>query len=230
MSRVQISADIEYPESDGEPMGETDLHIAWMFRLRDLLKHRYRNERVYVACNLLMYYEEGDPRKFLVPDAFVVNDCEPGMRRTYRIWDEGRVPDIVFEVTSKATRSEDEKHKPEKYAQIGIRELVLYDPTGDYLENRLQAYRLEHDSYVRVEPDSSGVLESEELNVQLFLNNGELVLRDRTTGELLLTRAESAEAQLEAERAALEAEHSAREEAEAEVRRLREELKRLGGT
>jgi hypothetical protein len=35
-------AEIEYPETDGKPMGETDVHRLWMIRLYDLLKHRYR--------------------------------------------------------------------------------------------------------------------------------------------------------------------------------------------
>jgi Uma2 family endonuclease len=251
MSRIQIPADIEYPESDGEPMGETDLHIAWMFRLRDLFMYRYRGENVYVACNLLMYYEEGNPQKFLVPDVFVVKDCDPGMRRTFRIWDEERIPDVVFEVTSKATRADDESFKPQRYAQIGVRELVLYDPTGDYLQTQLQLYRLEDGVYVRVEPDVNGALESEELNLLVLLDDGELVLRDRTSGQSLRTHGEAAEelaqaaqaktqaaqaktqaaeAQAQAAESRAAAESAAREKAEAEIRRLREELRRLGRT
>jgi Uma2 family endonuclease len=272
MSRIQIPADIEYPESDGEPMGETDLHIAWMFRLRDLFMYRYRGANVYVACNLLMYYEEGNPQKFLVPDVFVVKDCDPGMRRTFRIWDEERIPDVVFEVTSKATRADDESVKPERYAQIGVRELVLYDPTGDYLQTQLQLYRLEDGVYVRVESDVNGALESEELNLRLLLDDGDLVLCDQTTGQPLLTHGEAAEALAQAAEARAQAaeeqtqaaaaqtraaeerarsadahaqaakaltqvaeskaaaESAAREKAEAEIRRLREQLKRLGRT
>ena len=288
MSRIQSPpvADIEYPESDGEPMGETDLHIAWMFRLRDLFMYRYRGANVYVACNLLMYYEEGNPQKFLVPDVFVVKDCDPGMRRTFRIWDEERIPDVVFEVTSKATRADDESVKPERYAQIGVRELVLYDPTGDYLQTQLQLYRLEDGVYVRVESDVNGALESEELNLRLLLDDGDLVLCDQTTGQPLLTHGEAAEALAQAAEARAQAaeeqtqaaaaqtraaeeqtqaaeeqtqaaeerarsadahaqaakaltqvaeskaaaESAAREKAEAEIRRLREQLKRLGRT
>ena len=215
MSRIQIPTDIEYPESDGEPMGETDLHIAWMFRLRDLFKYRYRNEQVYVACNLLMYYEEGNPRKFLVPDVFVVKDCDPGMRRTFRIWDEQRTPNIVFEVTSKATRTDDQSIKPQSYARIGVRELVLYDPTGDYLQTRLQLYRLEDGAYVRVEADANGALMSEELDLQLFLDNGDLVLRDQTTGQPVLTHGEAAEAQAQAADARTQAAEEQAQAAEA---------------
>jgi hypothetical protein len=67
---------IDYPESDGKPMGETDWHIDWTLRLRDMLKYRYRDQRVYVGSDLLLYYHEGVPRDFVVPDGFVVLDCD----------------------------------------------------------------------------------------------------------------------------------------------------------
>jgi hypothetical protein len=61
MSLASTTTDIEYPESDGMPMGETDLHIEWMFRLRALMRYRYRGQWAYVASNLLLYYEQGNP-------------------------------------------------------------------------------------------------------------------------------------------------------------------------
>ena len=103
MSLIDTATEIEYPESDGRPMGETDLHRDWMIRLLDMLKYRYRGQRVYVASDLLVYYQEGDPKRYVVPDEFVVLDCEPGRRRTFKIWEEGKVPNVVIEVTSKGT-------------------------------------------------------------------------------------------------------------------------------
>ena len=70
MSLVSNDAAIDYPESDGRPMGETDWHIEWTLRLRDMLKLRYRGQKVYVASDLLIYYHEGVPRDFVVPDGF----------------------------------------------------------------------------------------------------------------------------------------------------------------
>jgi len=73
-----------------------------------------------VASNLLVYYEEGDPSKVVVPDDFVVKDSDPNRRRTFKIWEEGKAPDVVFEVTSRGTRQEDRQWKPQKYARIGV--------------------------------------------------------------------------------------------------------------
>ena len=103
MSLTHLLTDVEYPETDGQPMGETDLHRAWMIRIYDLLKYRYRNQRAYIGSDLLLYYVEGVPRKFVVPDDFIVLDSDPGFRRVFKTSEEGRVPNVVFEVTSRCT-------------------------------------------------------------------------------------------------------------------------------
>ncbi|MBW3597944.1 MAG: Uma2 family endonuclease [Planctomycetes bacterium] len=108
MSAIETKTEIEYPESDGLPMGETDLHQWWMIRIADLLRWRYQGQRVYVSGNLLIYPEEGNNLRHVAPDCFVVLDCEPGFRRTYKVWKEGKPPDVVSEVTSSSTRRQDE--------------------------------------------------------------------------------------------------------------------------
>ena len=76
-----VQLEVRYPESDGEPLcppprepkGETDIHIEEMLEARLALKDRYRDDpQVYVAGNLLMYYEEGNPAARFSPDVFVV--------------------------------------------------------------------------------------------------------------------------------------------------------------
>lgn len=197
MSLQSPSIEVVYPESDGKPMGETDLHRDWMVRIIDLLKHRYAGQRVYVSGDLLVYYQEGNPRKFVVPDAFVVKDCDPGPRRTFLIWKEERVPNVVFETTSLASKKKDTRDKPELYARLGIPEYFVYDPTADYLDPPLAGYRLTPAGYVRLEPDARGRLRSEELSVELLLEDGELAVYDAASGERLLTEAEAAEAEVE---------------------------------
>jgi Uma2 family endonuclease len=239
------TTDIEYPASDGKPMGETDVHRGWMIRLIDMLMYRYRAQRVYVSGDLLVYYEEGNPRKFVVPDVFVVKDCDPGQRRVFKIWEELRVPNTVFEMTSRKTKRQDQAVKPQVYAGLRIPEYFLYDPTGDYLNPRLQGHRLVEDRYCPIEPDTTGALVCEQLDLLLRLESGRLELFDRSSGERLLTEGEAERAarereqqareaerlvreaqhrDLEAERLILEEERRARLAAEAEVERLRKLL------
>jgi Uma2 family endonuclease len=193
-------------------MGETDMHRDWMFRILELLKHRYRGERVYVSSDLLVYFEEGNPRKFVVPDVFVVKDCEPCRRRVFKTWEEGRTPDVVWEVTSQSTKREDESFKPQSYTRIGVKEYFLYDPTGEYLVPPLVGFRLQDGDYIRIDPDDSGAILCRELGILLHLEGDKLVLTDSQTGDQLLTGTEAAHARAQA--------------AEDEVRRLRAQLNR----
>jgi Uma2 family endonuclease len=121
---IRVST-VNYPESDGKPMGETDRHRDAMVRHIELLKYHYRGQKVYVSGDLLVYYEEGNSKKYVVPDAFVVKGIEPGRRRIYRIWMEGKAPDVVIETTSRKTMRKDTVVKPALYAQLGIQEYFL---------------------------------------------------------------------------------------------------------
>jgi Uma2 family endonuclease len=229
MSIVQAEVEqIEYPESDGKPMAETDVHRDWMWRILDILRQRYRGQQVYVASNLFVYYEEGDPSKSVAPDDFVVKDCDPSRRRTFQIWDEGgKVPDVAIEVTSRSTRRDDRSFKPQIYRQIGVKEYFLYDPTAEYLRPPLQGFRLEHGDYRRIKPDATGALRCEELDITLRLDGRDLVLSDGTSGQVLLTEAEAEAAGRRRAVAARKRAEEARKAAEARAADLEAELQRL---
>jgi len=241
MTRAAKPREIYYPESDGKPMGETDIHRWWMIHIYDVLKHRYRDQDVYIGSDLLLYYVEGDPKKFVVADDFLVLDCKSDKRRTFQIWAEGRVPNVVIEVTSRKTKRQDQAVKPQIYAQIGVKELFLYDPTLDYLTTALQGYRLQDDQYVPIECNARGAIECQELGIWLRLDRERLVMLDAATGKELLTDAESLERDIleaRAENAAVRAENAeVRAEnaelrarlAELEIERLRQQLRQRGG-
>jgi Uma2 family endonuclease len=222
MSSVINVSHVHYPESDGKPMGETDEHRQAMIRHIEILEDFFQGQRVYVSGDLLVYYEQGNPRKFVVPDAFVVKELTPKMRRFYKIWVEGKVPSVVIETTSRKTRRKDTVDKPQLYARLGVNEYFLFDPHQEYLDPPLQGHRLTGSTYVQIVPDSDGCLVSEELGLRLCVADGLLQFYRVDTGERLLTRAERATH--EAERA--DRESQARQAAEAEVARLREELAR----
>ncbi|NLX95513.1 MAG: Uma2 family endonuclease [Rhodopirellula sp.] len=220
---------VYYPESDGKPTGETDLHREEMFRLIHSLQRFYAGGKVYVSGNLLLYYEQGNPKKFVVPDVFVVNQIEPHPRRVYKVWVERKVPDVIIEVTSRKTKKTDATKKPDLYRQLRVPEYYLFDPTQDYLDPPLQGYRAAGEQYEPVAPDPQGSLVSEQLAMRLEVRDQHLVLCRLDTGERLLTDEEAWQRSEEARRVAeagREAEAEARRAAEAELARLREELRR----
>ena len=212
------SLEIVYPESDGKPMAESDLHRDWMVRIIELLKAHFAGQRVYVSGNLLIYYVEGDPKKCVAPDAFVVKDCDPRRRKIYKLWEEGKPPNFVLETTSDSTQSEDLQHKMRLYARLGVAEYFLYDPLGDWLEPPLLGYRMVGGGYVPLEPGDNGGILSEELGISFRLEEGQLALYDGMTGKRLQTNAEEV-AKVK----------SQLQQAEAQVKALQEELNRLRG-
>jgi Uma2 family endonuclease len=206
---------IHYPETDGKPMAETDVHIDVLIYLREALKDYFRDEpQVYVAGNMLLYYEEGNPAACVAPDVFVVQGVAKEERRTYRLWEEGQPPTVVFEITSRGTRLEDLGTKRALYAMLGVQEYFVYDPLGEYLRPPLQGYRLQEGEYQRMSPAGEGRLASQVLGLELRVEEGRLRLVNPATAERLLTPAEA---------------HAARRAAEAELERVRAELAHLRG-
>jgi Uma2 family endonuclease len=162
MNAIPLEDEIFYPESDGEPMAETQLHLQEMIYLLDALEERFLDEPgVFVGGNLSFYYEQGVKDAVVAPDAFVAKGLADGkaLRRKYLLWEERQLPCFAAEVTSETTRKRDERDgtKWKLYERLGIEEYFLFDPDGDYLNPRLQAYRLAGGRYrpIAPEPDSS---------------------------------------------------------------------------
>ncbi len=168
-----------YPESDGQPMAESDVHRDLMIALIAMLREYFRDDpQVYISGNLFLYYQEGDPRRVVAPDVFVVKGVPGDNRRIYKLWEEGQPPDVVFEVTSPSTRSEDLRSKHDLYERLGVSEYFLFDPLDEYLRPPFQGYRLEQDRYVPLRPAEDGSLWSAVLGLELHPRGEHLRLFD----------------------------------------------------
>ena len=229
---------LEYPSGDGKPMAENDAQLAAiLYGIGALRVYFESREDVYVSGDLLMYYEEGNPRVSVAPDVFVVFGVEDRVRKHYKVWEEGKGPDFVLEVASKSTWREDLGPKREVYARLGVKEYWQYDPTGEYFTPVLQGLRLAGDTYVRqlavTSPDGALTLTSETLGLELCATGGEMRFRDPATGRMLLSHGEAdaarrkeaaarrdAESRAEATAARAEWEAAARRAAEARVAEL----------
>ena len=132
-----------YPSSDGEPMGENDV-ICWlMASTLDMLRRYYQNdENVYVSSNSFVYYVKDDPTQRVAPDLYVVKGVSSRKRPNYKIFDEGVVPQVVFEFTTESSRYKDLGTKKGLYEVLGVKEYYLYDPAGEYLSPSFRAFRL----------------------------------------------------------------------------------------
>jgi len=179
---------VHYPETDGKPMAETDLHRDNLFGVLYSLQWYFRNrDDVYVSGNLFVYYEEGNPKKCVAPDVFVVFSVPKRRRRVYLVWEEGKGLDVVFEFTSRKTRNEDFGRKMDIYRGIlGVRELFIFDPLREYLVPPLVGYYRRGDRWVREEPKGDRLV-SEVLGLEIVMVGEMLRLFDPKTGQFLPT-------------------------------------------
>lgn len=206
----ELATEIEYPDTDGLPMAESDFQRQYLTYAVEVLRIHFQDYAdVYVSGNLFIYYEQGNPKAVVAPDVFVVFGVAKRDRFSYKLWEENKAPEFVLEITSKSTLSEDQGVKRGVYAFLGIREYFQYDPTGDYLEPQLKGLRLVEGNYLPIPAtalsDGSLLLVSEVLGLELRLQAGSLRFYNQVIGEKLLTHQESERARAEAERARAEA-------------------------
>jgi Uma2 family endonuclease len=202
--------DAKYPDSDGRPMGDTDFHNLALTYLRQGLEDHFAGvPDVYVASNLILYYQEGDPAKRRDPDVLVAKKVGKHRRRFFRIWEEKAVPRVLWEVVSRKTWRIDVGEKRRLYARLGVQEYFLFDPEIRYLNPPLQGFRLVKGKSVPMKPNADGSLTSKELGLRFLADGDRVRLFDVKTGQEILSRRERAEAEMfraarEKERADLE--------------------------
>lgn len=206
---------VAYLESDGTPIAETGFHVTLIAYFLTMLRTFFlsRND-VYVGGNMFMYYREDIPAKKVAPDLFVVFGVPNHERRIWKIWEEGKGPDVVFEFTSKSTWDEDLGSKKGLYNWLGVKEYFLFDPLDEYLKPRLQGFHLVQEDYHTIQPGEAGELTSHLLGLRLQVQGDELQLFRQDTNEQLLPPLEVA---------------AALETAEREIARLQAELEQLRG-
>jgi Uma2 family endonuclease len=236
---------IELLETDGEPL-ESDWHRIAMNVLIDSVKYHLRHRHdFYVGGNMFVYFslEEARNRDFRGPDFFFVDGVpsEP-LRPYWAVWMEGgRYPDMIIELLSPKTATEDRTTKKAVYERVfHTTEYYCYDPATQQLEG----WRLVGGRYQPLEPNAQGWLWCEQLQLWLgtwvgaYLTNQATWLRFYDSeGRLVPVPAEVAEAEhqqaeaerqrAEAERQRAEAERQRAEAAEAELAQLRARLAQL---
>lgn len=203
--KLKKQTEIHYPESDGKPMAETDVHREQMNYLIETLKVHFQSRTdVYVSGNIMFYYEEGNPRKVFSPDVLVCFGVSGEDRRTYKLWEEKQFPQVVFEISSRGTWGDDLNRKWFLFQQFGVKEYYIFDPEYDYLPEPLIAYRLKRGELKQVPIKNSRIF-SEEIGLEIVDTGKGLRLYNPETKQFMRTLSES----------------------ENEIARLREELQKL---
>ena len=144
---------IVYPSGDGEPVAESYAHMYVMFVTLEVLRQYLAGQQATVLANQFLYYAQGFPKLRVAPDVMVIFQVPPGGRDSYKIWEEGQVPQVIFEMTSAQTQRQDQEYKKDLYQALGVQEYWLFDPKGEWLKQQLVGYRLVEENYVLI-PDN----------------------------------------------------------------------------
>ncbi len=143
----------QYPATDGLLFSATFAHGQATDYLFDALRlHFKRRPDVFVGMEMFLYYTEGRPKDTLSPDVFVARGVPVHPRDSYRIWEVGKPPDFVMEVSSSATFWRDRREKKRAYAAIGVPEYWLFAPEPRRDVPQLVGYSLRHGRYEEVPP------------------------------------------------------------------------------
>jgi len=213
--------EIIYPSSDGKPVAETYDHLYAILITLEVLRQYLTGEQATVLGNQFLYYSKGFPKLRIAPDVMVIFDVQPGGRDNYKIWEEGQVPAVIFEITSPGTKDQDLISKKDLYAQLEVKEYWLFDPKGQWITEKLQGYRLRGETYELITDNLS-----EPLQLRLAVEDKLIGFYRLDTGEKLLIPSELATA-LEQAQAQAEQERQRREELEAQLARYRQQFGEL---
>ena len=251
-TQATTTTKVFYPETDGMPLPEgmtqAPLYIRIVGKLRTFFKNIADCE---VNGDVFIYFVEGNPRRSVSPDCFVVFGLSEAARQsldsnnTYLLWEVGKPPEFILEIGSESTGHVDTGSKRDLYAELGVGEYWRYDGTGgDYYGEPLVGERLVNGEYERFEMryESNGDVwsHSDALNLDLWWRDGELRFWDPVAGEWLLTQEEEhdgrlaerdgrldAEARAAAERQGRLAERDARLAAEERIAHLEAQMRRM---
>ena len=176
-----------YPFEDGA-MSESDAHDEQRGYAGTVLRNRYLDDpNVFVGCNLTIHFERGNRAAMVVPDVFVAFGAAKYPRLSFKTWEEPGPPDFVLELVSFSNWRMDVLHKPDLYADLGVREYWLADPNGCRRDGGpvLVGYRFTADGGREVLEGEPVGMYSEALDLELVVENADFRFRDPATGQIV---------------------------------------------
>lgn len=221
-----------YPEE--EQVGEESLQRFIVELLRPMIERwlAARGILAFTGADLFIYFARGDIRRRVAPDVFVLPGVRPGRRmRSWKTWNEGIVPSFALEVVGQDV-DKDYIDAPRLYDELGVKELVVFDPDHETERGRLRFQvfrRVARRGLVRVHVTQGDRIASRVLGCHIVaVGEGDSLRLRLGTGtdgrELVPTLEELVEherAEKERERAEKERERAGRIALEAELARLR---------
>ena len=121
--------ELRLPECEDEPVGMSSRQAVVMFESAGcLLQHWRGRQDVFVTADTFVYWHR--KKRPVSPDVLVARGVAYRHRRSYVVWEEGKPPDFVLEVSAPSGGKRNGKENPHLYAEMGVPEYFWYDPEG----------------------------------------------------------------------------------------------------
>ena len=141
VTQVNSATNINYPDSDGQPMADNTIQFRWISVIKYNLDWLFIDRSdVFVAGDLLWYPVEGNNKLRQAPDVMVIFGVRKGDRGSYKQWQENDIaPQVVFEILSPGNTMKEMNRKLLFYNRYGVEEYYVYDPQKNILQGWLRA-------------------------------------------------------------------------------------------
>jgi len=243
-------APVEFPEYELMSEGKPHLHLRTF--LYQLFRHHFA-ETCAIGSDQFVYWNARDPKQKLSPDVFLRKGMKDFSFGSWKVWKHG-APHLSVEVISPREGELTWEEKFERYLQVGVEELVWFDPdrpqgkrlrvwdrvANDLVDRQVKGDRTpcrtlglhwviaasaDHPATLRLAEDAEGLrLLPSPVESEAIARQAEAIARQ---AEAIARQAEARARQTEA--TARQAEAIGRQVAEQRVRELEEELRRRGG-
>jgi len=133
LTSQEIAPEIDYPDSDGNPMADNTEQYRWIVIIKENLEIMYADDpNVFIAGDLL-WYPVRHTQKRVAPDVMVIFGRPKGKRGSYKQWLEDNIPpQVAFEILSPSNKDrrglDSLEDKFEFYRNHGVQEYYTYDP------------------------------------------------------------------------------------------------------
>jgi Uma2 family endonuclease len=126
----ELAEEIEYPDSDGQPMADNNEQLRLIFLIKNELDSIFDEANdVAVEGDLLWYPVQGNNQNRRAPDVMVIFGRPKGYRGSYRQWrEDGIAPQVAFEIMSPSNNAAEMLAKRIWYETYGVEEYYEYDP------------------------------------------------------------------------------------------------------
>jgi Uma2 family endonuclease len=125
------TAELVFPVEELVP--ESKRHLKLRTLLYQVLELAFA-DRAAIGSDQFVYWDATNPKRCLAPDVFVRFGQPDSLFDSWKTWERG-VPEMALEIISDSDeRDRDWDGKLSRYAQLGVTELVRFDPSAS---NRL---------------------------------------------------------------------------------------------